>query len=408
MEKKQAKRFTYSILLLIFIYAFVMNTPSLFMNDIIKDFSLKSFEQGSVSSMIGVGSLLSLFVMLTLQGRIKKWTMILLSAIVQAVLMVLMGFISEYWMLLLVYILLGIGMGWLDSTCNSSIMDINKEKGTKYMGALHGSFGLGAFISPFIIQAFLGLFIWRHVYFVIAGLMGLGILYFVVQTRRDGGHITASSIDEPKLRWHEVTGYLKNRYNLFLIGGGIMYSATLICLSLWIVHYMIETFAPTRVLGLTLQPAEMGAAALSALWLFSTISRFFAPRLKMRPLKMYVIGIGSVSVLNAMGMLLHDPVVLIITYGVIGLLSGQCMPNLFSEINMKYTGRTSLPTSVMMFMMCIARILMPLLAGYVMAVSSVTMGMLLPVATSLLSGLFSFLALRTDTKKQAPVVSVSA
>ena len=128
-----------------------MNTPSLFMNDIIRDFNLKSYEQGSVSSMIGVGSLLSLFVMLSLQGRMRKWAMLLASAAAQAVLMVLMGFISEYWMLLIVYILLGIGMGWLDSACNSSIMDINKENGTKYMGALHGSFGLGAFISPFII-----------------------------------------------------------------------------------------------------------------------------------------------------------------------------------------------------------------------------------------------------------------
>ena len=249
--------------------------------------------------------------------------------------------------------------------------------------------------------------IWRHVYFVIAGLMALGVLYFVVQTRRDGGHITASSIDEPKLRWREVTGYLKDRYNLFLIGGGTMYSATLIGLSLWIVHYMTESFAPTAVLGMTLQPAEMGAAALSVLWLFSTISRFFAPRLIVRPLKMYIAGIGSVSVLNALGMLLNDPVVLIVTYGVIGLLSGQCMPNLFSEANLKYPGRTSLPTSVMMFMMCIARILMPLLAGYVMAVSTEMLGMLLPVITSILSTLLSFLALRADTKKEAPAAQVS-
>lgn len=408
MEQKQAKRFSFSILLLIFIYAFVMNTPSLFMNDVIKDFNLQSYEQGSISSMIGVGSLLSLFVMLTLQGRMKKWTMLLASAAVQVALMVVMGFVTEYWMLLIIYILLGIGMGWLDSASNSSIMDINRENGAKYMGALHGSFGIGAFVSPFIIQAFLGAMVWRHVYFIIAALMALGILYFVIQTRRDGGRVTVASIDEPKLRWKEVTGYLKNRYNLFLIGGGIMYSATLACLSLWIVHYMTEAFEPATVLWMKLQPVEMGAAALSIMWLFSTISRFFASRIRLRPLKLFVIGIASISVLQALGVLLNDPVVLITVFGAVGLLSGQCMPNLLNEVNQKYPGRTSLPTSVMMFMMCIARILMPLLVGYVMAVSTEAMGMLLPAVSSLLGAVLSLVALRIDTKATAVDASLSA
>jgi MFS family permease len=408
LEQKQAKRFTFSILLLIFIYAFVMNTPSLFMNDVIKDFQLKSFEQGSISSMIGIGSLLSLFAMLTMQGRIKKWTMILLSAAAQAVLMALMGFITEYWLLLMTYVLLGVGMGWLDSASNSSIVDINKGSSAKYMGALHGSFGLGAFVSPFILQAFMGVMIWRHVYFVIAGFMALGIIYFLVQTRRDGGHITVSSIDESKLHWREVTGYLKNRYNLLLIGGGTLYSATLVCLSLWIVHYMTESFTRTKILWFEMEPAEMGAAALSIFWLFSTISRFFTPRIKMRPLKLFVIGIASVSVLHALGVLSNDPVVLIIMFGAIGLMSGQCMPNLMNEVNSKYPGRTSLPTSVMMFMMCIARILMPLLVGYVMAVSTGMIGMLLPVVTSLLSALSSFVALRVDRKTEAVSDTISA
>lgn len=385
-----------------------MNTPSLFMNDVIKDFNLQSYEQGSISSMIGVGSLLSLFVMLTLQGRMKKWTMLLASAAVQVALMVVMGFVTEYWMLLIIYILLGIGMGWLDSASNSSIMDINRENGAKYMGALHGSFGIGAFVSPFIIQAFLGAMVWRHVYFIIAALMALGILYFVIQTRRDGGRVTVASIDEPKLRWKEVTGYLKNRYNLFLIGGGIMYSATLACLSLWIVHYMTEAFEPATVLWMKLQPVEMGAAALSIMWLFSTISRFFASRIRLRPLKLFVIGIASISVLQALGVLLNDPVVLITVFGAVGLLSGQCMPNLLNEVNQKYPGRTSLPTSVMMFMMCIARILMPLLVGYVMAVSTEAMGMLLPAVSSLLGAVLSLVALRIDTKATAVDASLSA
>lgn len=57
MEEKQAKRFTVSILALIFSYSFVNNTPSLFMNGIISDYGLKGIADGSMASMASLGGL---------------------------------------------------------------------------------------------------------------------------------------------------------------------------------------------------------------------------------------------------------------------------------------------------------------------------------------------------------------
>lgn len=391
MEQKQARRFTYSILVLIFAYSFVMSTPGLLTNGMKYDFNLSDVELGLVSSFISVGGLLALISVPLLQGRVRKWTMLLLSASVQAVLLICLGAAPVFWMLLASYMLLGAGMGWLDSYCNFSIVDINSGNSAKYMGALHGVFGVGAFLAPVAVQALLGVTGWRSINYISAGLMGLAIIFFIVQTGRDSGRANVSCIDEPRLKFIEIKEYLKDRYNLLLIGGGVMYSACQSVSVFWVVRYAAVSFG---------DEGAAGAMALSAIWLMSTISRFSAPHIKVRPLKLFAIGVSSIGVFQVAGVLLGSPAALIAAYGAIGLFSGLCMPMIMNEITIRYPGRTSLPTSVNMFMMYGARIVMPLIAGVLATYSSITISMLLPLITSVIGGLFALMAVRMDTERE--------
>lgn len=387
-NSKQAKRLTFSILVMIFGFAFVMNSTGILMNGVINDFSLIGYEQGLMSSMIAIGSLVALVVMPLLQGRIKKWVMLIASGVIQIVVMVSLGIFNIYGLLLICYILLGVGNGWLDSYANSIVMDINSGNSTKPMGVLHGWFGVGGLIAPIAIQSLLAYTNWRGIYFMLAGLVALTVLQFVFQSKRTGTSFNVSSIEEPKLRFHEVTNFLKKKYNLFLIGGAMMFSATFSSLAVWIVRYMFVRFdAP-----------ELGATALSVFWVFGTLSRFLAPHIKLRPLKLFIIGALSIVVFLTIGILSGNQIVIIIMYGVIGLLSGHCMPMIMQESLKKYPGRTSLPTSVMLLVMCITRIFMPLLVGFIAAISTISVAMMLPVGTGLLTAMFALFALRTDIK----------
>lgn len=390
LEEKQAKRFTISILVLIFSYSFVNNTPSLFMNSIISDYSLKGIADGSMASMASLGGLCVLVAMPFLQGRVKKWTMLLISGVLQTVIMLCFGFLSQYWLVLAAYILLGAGMGLVDSYGNSSIIDINKGKSSKSLGMLHGVYGVGAFISPFILQALLSYMKWTGVYYVMAGFVALTVVFFIFETKREGGTESVSNIDEPRLKLKEIGGYLKNRYNLLLIGGGVMFSASQTCVAVWIVHYMTVQFGR----------ADLGATALSIMWLFSTISRFFAPRLKIRPLTQFIIGVGMIGIPAVIGILIGTPLALIIAFGVIGLFSGQCMPAIINIVTRDYPGRTSLPTSVMLFMMYIARIIMPLLMGLISAALTISTSMFLPLLTSFIGVLSALMALKIKSKDE--------
>jgi fucose permease len=391
MEQKQAKRFTISILVLMFGYAFISSTPSLFANGFISDFHITDLELGIVGSIVNVGGLVALVTVPLLQGRVKKWTMLLIGALVQAAMLLFAGVVPAFWLLLVSYLVMGIGMGWLDSYGNSGIVDINKENSTKYMSMMHGSYGIGAFTAPIIIQALLTVVIWRYVNFMLAGLIALTVVFFLIQTKRNGGNTNISG-GESRLRFSEIKGYLKERYNLLLIGSGVMYCATMSVSSFWVVRYATETFKDN---GAT------GALALSVCWLFSTISRFGAPLLKKRPLALFAVGVSTMGVFQVLGVLIGNQAVLVAAFGAIGLFSGQCMPMLMNEINIKYPGRTSMATSVNLFMMYIARILMPLVAGFVATVINITVSMLMPIVTGLLGGLFAYMAIRMDKASEA-------
>lgn len=391
MGQKQAKRFTFSILMLMIGYAFINSTPSLFMNGMIKDFNLPNVEQGLISSIINVGGLVALISMPLLQGRVKKWTALLASGVIQFVFMLCLGIVPLFWFVLAAYLVLGLGLGLMDSYANSCIADINS--GPKHMSLMHGTYGIGAFVSPLIIQWLLEpprSLSWQTVNYMIAAFVGVLVVFFALQTKKDSGVMGAAGMDEPKLHMDEIKRYLKNRYNALLIGGGVMYNASMVVSSLWVVRYATVTY----------NDAASGAIALSVCWLCSTVSRFAAPALKKRPLKLFAIGVSSMGVLQMAGVLAGNQIMLIAAYGAMGLLSGQCMPMLMNELTVKYPGRTSLPTSVSLFFMYCSRILMPIIVGYVAAVSNITISMLLPLVTSILGGLFSFMALRSDKPVQ--------
>jgi fucose permease len=217
--------------------------------------------------------------------------------------------------------------------------------------------------------------------------MAAAVVYFVIQTKRGGAKISSPALSERKLEFSEVKAYVKEWYNLFLIGGGVMYCATMSVCSFWVVRYATETFN---------DDGATGALALSVCWLMSTISRFCAPLLKKRPLAMFAVGVSAMGVFQVAGILAGSAALLVVAFGAIGLVSGQCMPMQMNEVNIKYPGRTSLPTSVNLFMMYIARILMPLVAGFVATVTSITVSMMLPIITGLLGGLFAYMAIRID------------
>lgn len=387
MQKSLARRavtwLTVAILLLVCGYALCNNLINITMNPIIDEFSLAGANQGMMSSMISLGSLVALFLTPLLQGRVKKFWMLAFSGALEGLMLLLTGASSNFPALLAVCVVLGMGGGLTDSYANSYIIDLHRENSAKCLGLLHGCFGVGGLLTPLLASYVLSYSGWRDVYWVSAGVFGALFLGFVLIGLKTHRRIDVREVSsETKLSGSMLKGYLSRPRNVFLLIAGVFYAASQIGVTGWIARYMTLRF----------DAEYLGSICLSVYWISATISRFISPMLRIRPLKLYVVGTALAGLAHLAGVWLGTPISMLIAIALIGLLSGHCMPTLLGEAARGNEDKTSLTSSAMLFLMGLSRMGTPLLMGEVGTFVSIVTAMLLPAFAILLSSLFFYFA----------------
>ena len=86
-----------------------------------------------------------------LYDRFKGHRLMVLALVVMAVAGLLTPLVSQYALLLLVFFLLGLGMGLVDVGANVHLLWVFQSRVGPYMNALHFFFGLGSFLAPIIL-----------------------------------------------------------------------------------------------------------------------------------------------------------------------------------------------------------------------------------------------------------------
>lgn len=387
-EKRGTGRLTAAILFLITIYGFANTFQSVVMNQVVESYGLTGGQQGILSSMINVGCIVAMLTATLLQGRIRKTLLLLAAVILQALAFFALGIPWSLTGMIITGIVLGLGFGWADTCCNSAMVDVHPERSSFYLGLLHGGFGVGSLLCPLVVTAMLALMGWRQVSQWMGALMLFTALVFALLglRRTDAGRQT---VQEQKLNAGQIRAYLGNGRNLMLVLAGVMYAATQTGLTVWLVRYMTLRY----------QAESLGATALSIYWICATVSRFVAPRIRLKPILLFMFGALLSCVFQAGGVLVGNPVFMCVMVSGIGLVSGQCLPMLIGESTADYEGMTTLPTSVLLFTMCIARILMPLVMGVISDGVSVSGAMLAPAVTGLLAALAAFICFRMPMPK---------
>ncbi len=390
--KSAVKQITFGILGACFAYAIANILISVLINDIIDAFSLSGAAQGSVSSLFSVGMFIAFLVTPMMQGRISKITMLLLSCLIQVAMLVLSGLARSFALFTFAIVLLGVGCGWLDSFANSSMVDVHQGDSPKYLGWLHGTFGVGSLVAPLLIAWLLTGMSWRGAYFVTAGVMLLAAVYVAIvrgNVRQIGG---MAAIEEKRLSARDVLAYAKSGRNLLLLLCGAMSQMMQTGLLCWIVRYMTVEF----------NAAALGATCLTIYWITATLNRFLAPRIRMRPLALVILGGVLTAAILVFGVLLHNPVVMCVTVGLAGLTSGHFMPMMVAVCADDYAGNTTMTTSVLMLIMGVTRIIVPLMMAAATSRISANASMMVPAAAALLTAMFGLLARRKDgTQKLA-------
>lgn len=85
------------------------------------------------------------------------------------------AFTTHWWVMVAAGLLLGLGAGLIDAGINTFIA--SDQKNANLMGMLHAFYGIGALLGPILATTLLTLgFHWRHIYFVVAGVVSLTIV----------------------------------------------------------------------------------------------------------------------------------------------------------------------------------------------------------------------------------------
>lgn len=382
---------TIAILSALFAYGFVGSISNVLVNEIIDAFSLTGTAQGLSASLMNMGSLIALFVTPLLQGRIRKTKMIVLSGLLQVAALCVAGSAAGFILFATANAVTGIGCGWLDTYANSCIVDLHPQNSTRYLGWLHGIFGVGSLIAPLAIRWILGWSNWRGVYFAFAGVMLLSVGCIAFTSRKVENTGALSNTQESRLTLKEVGAYLTVKRNVLLLLTTVMTNMVQTGLTCWIARYMFLAYGEVA----------LGATCLTLFWIAATASRFVMPRLKLRPLTIVMVGAFCATVLLIGGILSGSATVMCVAVCLCGFVTGPFMPMLIAECATGYQGKTTLTTSLMMIVGGVARLAVPLLTASVTSAVSATAGMLVPAAFAVLAGVLSLAALRTTTTPTA-------
>ncbi len=378
------------VVMMITLYGFVNAFSSVVMNRVVDTYSLTGGAQGIMSSMISLGCIAAYFSVPALQGRIRKTTVLVAAAVLVAASFFALGATSHYIGMIAVCIVLGVGFGWTDTYCNSIMVDLHASDSASRLGLLHGGFGVGSLLSPLAITALLAVVTWQQISLLMGGLTLLVGLIFVAILAvffRGEQSVTHESV----LSAATLRSYLLKKKSILILLAGFMYAATQAGMTVWLVRYMTLRY----------NAEALGSTALSIYWICATASRFIAPRIRLRPLKLFLAGVLISCVFQIAGVLSGSALVMCVMAGIIGLVTGFCIPMLVSENVIGQAGNTSLSTSVLLVTMCFARILIPIFMGFITDGISVSVAMLTPALSGALAGIFAAFALRCDQNAPA-------
>ncbi|HAX40421.1 MAG TPA: hypothetical protein DCY10_06070 [Clostridiales bacterium] len=393
-SRRSVRLLTAGVVMLISVYGLLSNYQSVVLNSVVESYRLVGGAQGLMSSMINIGAVAAFITAPMLQGRIRKTTMLLLGAAVLVLSFFLLGAGRAVAALIGACLLTGIGFGWVDANCNAVIVDLHHDKSAKFLGLLHGGFGVGGLIAPILISALLAVMSWHAVSYLMGVLIALAGLAFLLLLAAARKGVPVAKKEQP-LTFAAVKAFLFQRKNALMLLATIHYAVAQSGLLIWIVRYMTLRY----------NAEALGSVALSIYWVCATLSRFFAPRLPIRPLKLFLLGVLLTCVFQAIGVLSGSAVVMCVMSGVIGLVSGHCVPMILSEASSDNPGFSSLIASSFLISIFATNIFAPLFMGALASWAGLDTMMLTPAASAAFSALIVLIILRQERKKRAQALA---
>jgi len=383
------KMYTFGILFMMFVASVCSTTQGVMLTDFIEYYKLKSSGQGLISVFQSAGNILALLLIgiIIIMGRLKKSTLLMVTAVTVPLVFLLMGSKPPFYILLCGYAIYGIAFGFLDSVASSVMVDLYRDRSSKYMNLLHGIYGLGGLAGPLLIQKLSGFeFTWNEILMICAAIaVGASIVYAIgavpVIRCKDREIEVASPI-----HLSDVKNFFREKRKRILLICAFLYGAHQIGITVWMTRYISEYLGTPK----------WGPGALSAFWVGVASSRLIITRFSINRTKVIFLGHLLDGIIIAVGVLVGNGFFMLVCCGIAGFVEGTILPLTLDMACCWELKNTSLGSSMVLFALYIGFIIAPPLIGFLIDIYGVKVGMILPAIFSLTAAFFAFFLIKLD------------
>ncbi len=219
---------------------------------------------GIVSMVISGATIISSLLSDNLTRKFKTQTVVVVSVSLTAIALLGFSFARSFWMLIVWSIPYGLGAGAIDAGLNNYVA---RHYTSKHMSWLHCFWGLGAIISPFIMNYALTHSVWNNGYRIVSAIQIViaGILLLTLPVWKINQNKEIQKAEE-SAKSVGLIGALKIKGVPYLLLGFFAYCAAEATAMSWASTYLFES----KGIG-----EETAAAFASLVFIGLTVGRFF-------------------------------------------------------------------------------------------------------------------------------------
>ena len=326
------------------------------LNYVIAEYALPASKEGWMSSLISTGAMIALVTGILLRGKIPKVGFIIFGGLLMSAMLVMKSIPVSFSCFLGICLLLGFGIGMIDSFQSAFLADLYPEDTAKNLGVFHGIFGIGGVVLPLVLHRMLLTLSWRTVYLIIGCFSFLLILQFIVMTARLKEEPVLKRVEGAQ-NFSQMRQFFQDSQFVLLLICMFFGAAAQNGILVWTVRYVSSFLCDT----------ELAPVCLSVFWICSTVSRIFSPRIPVEPLKILAFGSLISGAAWGIGILSGNATAVLAACTIAGLSSGCCIPLLLNEGAGLSRNNTGLVTSVLMMIKTAGQMLSPIFVSSMQA-----------------------------------------
>jgi len=329
---------------------------------VIEHFDLGSSVTGLPSAASSAGGFVALISSLVLNGRLSKLTLLKGSIGLCAVFLLLLPLTPQFWLFVLFWGVIGIGLGYLDTLLSACMADLYQGSAARRMMCiLHLTYGLAFIAAPVVYAALLTRLEatgWNRLYMVVSAAGILLLLLLLAATRGSGASGEKPRSDGSEME-ERISGTLvarlmstENGILPKLMAAMLLHGIFLSSMSTWINRYE----------EVMLQKTE-GIYALSFLFLGVMLSRLLMSFARI-PTGHYI-KLAGFAAFGAVIWLLCSPGagLMYAALSVCGLFFGAMIPCMLTVSSSCAPRHSMLVTTLMMLAFYLGQVIGPAMTG---------------------------------------------